>query len=438
MRVNRVLTVAVGSLLLSLCLSPQALPQISKLDRDRAQGILDVVGNEIRKHYYDPKLHGVDWDAQLTQAHHKIADAKSFNMAMSHIAAALNSLDDSHTFFLPPVRPYRIDFGWEYQMIGDRCFVTHVRPGSDAEAKGVKPGDAVLSVNGFTPDRDNQWTMHYVFTVLRPQPTLRLTLQDPAGGQRQVEVATKIRETSKVKDFSVDMWNIIRDEESEAHRMRSRSVEYGDELLVLRIPGFFYTPTEVGDMIGKARKHKALIIDLRGDGGGSVDTLAFLVGGIFGRELKIADRVGRKENKPQLAKGFHEPYAGRVIVLVDSDSASAAEVFARVIQLEKRGVIMGDRTAGAVMEAKHYNEQMGGDFIVYYGISITDADVVMSDGKSLEHIGVTPDEPLLPSASDIASGRDPVLAHAAQSAGVKLSPEEAGKLFPYEWPEQFF
>jgi C-terminal processing protease CtpA/Prc len=430
---------AVITLLVALCWPQQ--PQISNLDRGRAQDMLQTIAGEVRKHYYDPKFHGVDWNAKVAEAKQKIEKTTSMNMAMSHIAATLDTLNDSHTFFLPPRHSYRHEYGLQYQIVGERCFVSRIRPKSGAEAKGVKPGDEILTVNTYNVNRDDLWKVQYVFSILRPQPTLQLELRDPSGAQRQVEVEAKIREGKKVTDLTWEngnnnIFDLIREGETEEHLMRARSREYGDALMVLRIPEFNFSAVEIGDMIGKARKHQGLIVDLRGNLGGSVDTLRYLLGGVFEKEVKIANRVGRKETKPEVAKPLHNPFTGKIVVLVDSESASASELFARIMQLEKRGIVVGDHSSGSVMEAKHYSEQSGADIAMFYGASITEWDLIMTDGKSLEHTGVTPDETVLPTAQDIATGRDPVLAHAAELLGVKISAEDAGKMFPYEWPPE--
>lgn len=85
------------------------------------------------------------------------------------------------------------------------------------------------------------------------------------------------------------------------------------------------------------------------------------------------------------------------------------------------------------MEAKSYRESLGADTKIFFGFSITDADLIMADGKSLEHTGVTPDEIVLPTAKDLAAGRDPAMARAAELAGLPMTTVAAGKLFPFEW-----
>ena len=167
---------------------------------------------------------------------------------------------------------------------------------------------------------------------------------------------------------------------------------------------------------------------------GYTASLKELLGRFFDHDVKVYDHVSRKETKPEFAKTHGATYKGDVTVLVDSQSASAAELFARVMQLEGRGKVLGDRSEGAVMEARGYQEQVGGDYAVFYEFSVTSANLLMKDGKSLEKIGVTPDEVLIPTAEQLAGGLDPVLSHAAELQGMKLDPAAAGKLFPFEWP----
>ena len=438
---NRLSAVLGGTLVQLLLLSSlsHSKQSMSNLERDRAQAILQTIANDVSKHYYDPNFHGVDWKARVAEAKQKISSANSFNMSMSYIAAALDSLDDSHTFLMPPQHAYRIDYGFQYQIVGTHCFVTRVRPGSDAEKVGLKPGDEILGIDNWRVSRDNLWKLQYVFSVLRPQGSLRLALQDLSGAQRQLDVPTKVKMGKKQLNLGGlsqdgDIWDIINQEETYEHLMRARYAEYGNQLIALQVPEFAFSEDEVYDMLKKARNFPNLIVDLRGNPGGSVNTLKYLVGAMFDKDVKLADRVGRKEAKPEIAKALHDPYMGKVVVLVDAKSASAAELFARVIQLEKRGTVVGDLTSGSVMESRRYQEQLGADTVIFYGASITEWDLKMSDGKSLEHVGVTPDDVVLPTAQDLAAGRDPVLAHAAQALGVRISPDAAGKAFPYEWP----
>jgi carboxyl-terminal processing protease len=390
----------------------------------------------VKKHYYDPKLRGIDWDANVKDSREKIVSASSLNHGMSAIAAALDVLNDSHTFFVPPPRPYKHDFGWQIAIVGEKCLVLRVRPQSDAEKKGIKPGDEVLTINGFTPGRDNLWKLDYVFNILRPQQALSISLLSPSGENKNIELIAAMRQLPKTDLTGQGFWDYVSKLDYQKELGRMRYVETDDDLMVLKIPEFAFTPDQVDSVMKKARKHKALIIDLRGNPGGSVVTLNQFLGNLFDHDVKICDRVTRDSSKPQLAKSKREnAFAGRLIVLVDSKSASASEALARVVQLEKRGTILGDKSAGAVMEARHYPYHIGVETIIPYAASITEADLIMTDGKSLEHVGVLPDEMLVESPADLAAGRDIAMARAIELGGGKMTPEAAKQLFPHEWPK---
>jgi C-terminal processing protease CtpA/Prc len=323
------------------------------------------------------------------------------------------------------------------EIVGERAFVTAVRPGSAASEK-LTPGDEVLAWEGNALARDTLWEITCTLNRLFSLPVQHLVVRSPGGAERNVEIAAKEHQEKRVLDLTNsdgDIWQLIRDEENSEHLGRQRIVEFGDKLMVWKMPEFDLTDEEVDRILKQARKYSFLVMDLRGNPGGLVKTLQYIVGGVMDREVTIAKRTGRKADmKPITARSRGSAaFSGKLAVLIDSRSASAAELFARVVQLEHRGTVLGDLSSGSVMEARYYSWHQGADTQFSYGASITDADLVMGDGKSLEHTGVVPDESILPSPDDLAKGRDPVLTRAAKLAGLELDPVKTGNLFPIEW-----
>lgn len=426
----------------AICFSakPCSSQEYTKFQRAEVQSMLDDVAGDVRKHYYDPHFHGLDFDAKVREAKQKIDNADSLNRALTAVAVVLDSLNDSHTAFIPPSRPYVHEYGFQLQMIGDRCYVVRVRPGSDAEGKGVKPGDEILAVNGYKPTRGDIGRLQYMFWVLRPQDGLRLALRAPDGQERQVDVMAKFRELQKVRDVSGSgIFDIIRELEDEAHLVRVRYADPGNGLLVAKLPEFTPSSGDVDAIVKKMCNYKTVVLDFRGNPGGREDMLASLLGGVLENKVKVWDVIRRNSTKSIESAPAHRIFTGKLVVLVDSKSASASELFARVVQIQKRGSVIGDNSSGRVMQAEFFEHETGGDTggaYIFYGDEITVADMVTTDGQSLENRGVIPDEVILPTANDLATGRDPVLASAAELAGVKMTPEDAGKLFPYEWPKE--
>jgi C-terminal processing protease CtpA/Prc len=416
-------------------------PKYPQLSNAQSAAILDQIEKDIKENYYDPTMHGMEIEKIFADARKKIATAPSQDDALLIIAGAASALRDSHTRFIPPARPYSVDYGFMMQAIGDTaCYVTAVRAGSDAEAKGLHRGDRVLSINGVPLERQDIATVGYGYRVF-PQSGFHLEVSSSGGPPRSITVMSTVTPAQR-SISTADVLNWMR-----AHPMATDREQYlrqGSQsqfsavckkVLFWKLPSFNFYPAELESQSDKAKPFDTVVLDLRGNAGGRVDTLQTFLGEFFDHDVKIGDRQERKTAKPLVAKA-RKNIRGKLIVLIDSDSSSAAEIFARVIQLEKRGTVLGDRSSGQVMESRPYIHAVSIDSrnVTQYGVSVTVANLLMADGNSLERIGVTPDERLVPSPDDLLAGRDPVLAWAASLAGTELSPESAGKLFPFHWP----
>jgi C-terminal processing protease CtpA/Prc len=320
-------------------------------------------------------------------------------------------------------------------MIGDKCFVVQIDKDSGADKSGLQVGDQVLGLEGYEVRREDVWKLKYLYYSLRPQGGLNVLAVKPDGKTVRYAVPAKITEGKKITDLTgADVNSYVRELEN-SYRRRTRQYYFDkvDGLFIWKMPSCSVDPNFVDDMIDRAKKSRAMVIDLRGNGGGRVDMVMRLIANVFDHDVKVADEKRRKETKEQVAKTRGKNvYGGKIAVLIDSESASASEVFARVLQLENRGQVFGDRSAGAVMESMFIGQQWGMDRVVPFGTSVTVADLIMKDGKSLEKIGVTPDVRIIPTGLDLATRRDVVLAKALDSLGFRIPAESAGKIFPVD------
>lgn len=407
-------------------------PADAKINRIRGLDTLSEVKSKLKNFYYDPSFHGLDLDQRFNDARERIKGQQLNSEIFETIADVVLDLNDSHTMFLPPKRFNHVEYGFSLQMMGENCYVVDVKRGSDAEAQGLRIGDRMVKIGALPVSRNTLWQIRYNLYALKPRGTLALTVADDNGTDRVVRTHSRV--------WTHDEWE--REEEQrdkeekkdpELRHMPYRCHEVGNDLTACKLYSFMVETGEIDKMMKKdVAGHKKLILDLRGNGGGAVETLAHLVGYFFDHPVKVGTTVSRGKTKDLIAKnqGSHR-FEGDLVVLVDSESASASEVFARVMQIENRGKVIGDITTGAVMAAESFPLTTARlDTFSVSEIEVTVSDLVMSDGQRLEGKGVVPDVLIVPTSLALVKMVDPTLSHAANLlGGGQLSADDAGKFY---------
>lgn len=178
--------------------------------------------------------------------------------------------------------------------------------------------------------------------------------------------------------------------EAERQGLETERIPYGRDQQVLRV-----IVPDVSDDLGpqlsevlaqQAPSASAVLLDLRGNGGGSLDaaveTLGLLIPGA--RLFPLIHRGAVTEVLEAQSPGHG--YAGPLAALVDGDTASAAEMLAGAIQAYGRGTLIGAHTFGKGCVQEYFDD------VVSCGVlRMTTLQFVMPNGHPLQQIGLDPD-----------------------------------------------
>ncbi|HEY3644732.1 MAG TPA: carboxy terminal-processing peptidase [Gammaproteobacteria bacterium] len=378
----------------------------------------DIWRKRIKNDVIELMLDGKTWPQAQTQLKKRYSNLQQnvdkfdsgdvFSSFMNAYARAL----DPHTEYFPPVEydQFKTQMSLKLEGIGvqleqddDYVKIVQVLPGSPASKSGLlHAGDRIASV-GQGEDGDFVdvvgWRLDDVVRLTRgPKGTvLRLKIL-PAGAKPGAppKGIRLVRDAIKLADQAA------RADVLEVPRQKGKA-----RIGVIRVPEFYidFDARQAGNpdynslsrdvrrLIGELQaKHiDGLVLDLRNNGGGSVDEAANLAG-LFIPHGPVV-QLRNSENRITVVRSTTSPvYSGPLAVLVDRLSASASEIFAGAIQDYKRGVIVGNGTYGKGVATQFADlSQMTDDQADAGQLMFVSDKFYRITGASTQDKGVSPD-----------------------------------------------
>src|SRR5690606_28228627 len=174
------------------------------------------------------------------------------------------------------------------------------------------------------------WVLNYLLYSLEPLPVLPITIINSEGEEKRLVIESKITPFKEAQAAERKKNRSRQDEEL------FKCSKLSGGLIACKLTTFVVPKKVINRMMEEASGSTKMILDLRGNRGGYVSINQYLTGHFFEKEVKIGEMVTRKKTLVRNAEPVRKNrFAGELIVLIDSNSASASEVFARVIQIEK-------------------------------------------------------------------------------------------------------
>lgn len=274
---------------------------------------------------------------------------------------AMTAAYDPHSAYMSPIatEDFEIDMGLSLQGIGatlqsedGACKIVEIVPGSpsdrDTSPERLVPGDKIVAVaqgdGEFVDVR--HWPLSRAVRLIRgPKGSIVRLRVIPAADPNAEKIVTLVRDEIKLEEQAASGQVETFEDAAGAERRMG----------YVKLPGFYGTmggpgvkrrscSEDVAKLVAdfNSKGVEGLVLDLRGNGGGSLQE-AVLLAGLFIRTgpVVMVRETRRKavlpDNNPAVA------FRGPMVVLVDRLSASASEIVAAALQDYGRAVVIGDR-----------------------------------------------------------------------------------------------
>ena len=390
---------------------------------DARRQSFDIVWRTVKEKHFDPTFGGVDWDAARRKYEPRLAKVKKDGELYLLLNEMLGELHQSHFVVIPPEAILE-DGSWnqpggntglDLRIIDGQVLITRVAPDSAAARAGLRPGFAVKRIDG----AETAKMQREIIAQMNMNPLIR----DWSPGLKSFLVARRIlyraggNPGSTARLQYLDERGLVREAAIEREKPSGElSLRFGNlpaefmEIEAKRLPsgpGYirfnaFMMPVmdKVRSALREFKDAQGVIFDLRGNVGGIGDLVMGIVGLMETRQTSLGTSRRRSDQLKLAVFPQAQPYTGPVAVLIDGGSGSATEIFAAGLQELRRAVIVGERSAGAVLPSDMVKLPTGAIFQYAF------ADFRTPSGALIEGRGVAPDVEVKHTRASLLAGRD--------------------------------
>ena len=381
----------------------------------------DFVWNTINERYYDASLNGVDWRAVASRYRPLALTADDDDAFWETLDKMTGELKDAHTRVESPKRvelrrrDETITLGFSFVPIDGRLAISLVNPDSDAWWAGVRSGMTLAAIGGEP--------------ALQAYEKLKAdTRLDSTERSRHIRAVRRLNmgELGSTASFTFERADGTR---FDATLSRRRIVSRASQTHRILPSGYGYlrfnewnlsVTAQVLIALEELKATPGLVIDLRGNPGGSAHAVNLVLARFFPKRTEMGSVITRS-GKPislllgtveiiklrRYVDGDKDAYTGPVVVIQNAGSGSASELFAGTMQASGRAAIVGQPSCGCLLGYLGYAHVPGGADLAY-----SEVGFVLANGKRIEGEGVIPDDPVPIRLADLQMNRDRALEEA--------------------------